>query len=241
MTLLRQAESIGQPPSHPRLLPAGKVAHVVPDAAAYPVHLRETLMKAMNAIIARNWDMAEPHWSASYTPFQPGFGLVLVEAAGSLVAFSVFRRLSLSGRAAVYQAGTEVLPAHQGQGLYAFLVEEMLAAAMRDGASGDLLLGWRTRNPIVWAANARRCAAVAPSLLDAAPGPDLQAAARDLAKVVHPGHALELPAMIMRGVYGHISHRPQPYAGVAALVHVAMQRLIPDSADALFSVGRIAP
>ena len=43
--------------------------------------------------------------------------------------------------------------------------------------------------------------------------------------------------MIMRGAYGHIKHHRQAYRGTASLVDAAMSRLIPDSADALFSVG----
>jgi hypothetical protein len=43
--------------------------------------------------------------------------------------------------------------------------------------------------------------------------------------------------MIMRGAYGHIKHHRQAYHGAASLVDAAMQRMIPDSADALFSVG----
>jgi len=43
--------------------------------------------------------------------------------------------------------------------------------------------------------------------------------------------------MIMRGAYGHIKHHRQVYHGAASLVDAAMQRVIPDSADALFSVG----
>jgi hypothetical protein len=54
---------------------------------------------------------------------------------------------------------------------------------------------------------------------------------------LYPGARLELPDMIMRGVYGHIKHHRQAYRGVAAQVDAAMSRLIPDSADALFSVG----
>jgi hypothetical protein len=46
-----------------------------------------------------------------------------------------------------------------------------------------------------------------------------------------------VPGMIMRGAYGHIKHHRQIYHGTASLVDVAMSRMIPDPADALFSVG----
>ena len=48
-----------------------------------------------------------------------------------------------------------------------------------------------------------------------------------------------MPGMIMRGAYGHIRHHRQAYHGTASLVDAAMQRIIPDSADALFSVGLV--
>jgi hypothetical protein len=43
--------------------------------------------------------------------------------------------------------------------------------------------------------------------------------------------------MIMRGAYGHIEHIRQDYHGAASLVETAMSQIIPNSADALFSVG----
>ena len=195
----------------------------------------------MNGIIAVNWDMTKPHWTPAYTPFEPGFGLVLVEAKNVLVAFSVYRRLSIAGQLALYQSGTEVLPAYQGQGLYGFLIAETLAAAAEDGTYSEILYGWRTRNPIIWASNAKLCTVIAPSLLDLAPDLDLQTAGVAMAQIVHPERALELPGMIMRGAYDHITHKPQFYTGTAALVQATMQRLIPDPADALFSIGRIRP
>jgi hypothetical protein len=54
---------------------------------------------------------------------------------------------------------------------------------------------------------------------------------------LYPGKTLEVPDMIMRGAYGHIKHHRQAYHGRASLVDAAISRIIPDSADALFSVG----
>ncbi|WP_229164035.1 hypothetical protein [Bradyrhizobium altum] len=100
-----------------------------------------------------------------------------------------------------------------------------------------MLYGWRTRNPIVWAANAKICEKVTPSLLDDAQDPALQAACVEMCTSLYPGKPLELPDMIMRGAYGHIKHHRQAYRGTASLVDAAMSRKIPNSADALFSVG----
>jgi hypothetical protein len=65
----------------------------------------------------------------------------------------------------------------------------------------------------------------------------LQAACVEMCASLYPGKALELPGMIMRGAYGHIKHHRQTYHGTARLVDAAMSLLIPDAADALFSVG----
>jgi hypothetical protein len=58
-----------------------------------------------------------------------------------------------------------------------------------------------------------------------------------MCSLLYPGKNLEIPGMIMRGAYDHIKHHPQTYHGAASLVDAAMQRVIPDSADALFTVG----
>jgi hypothetical protein len=60
-----------------------------------------------------------------------------------------------------------------------------------------------------------------------------------MCSLLYPGTPLEAPDMIMRGAYGHIKHHRQPYHGAASLVDAAMSRLIPASADALFSVGLV--
>jgi len=146
--------------------------------------------------------------------------------------------LRIADQPAIYRRGTEVLPAHQGRGLYGFFTTEILkAAGVSDNGDADLLYGWRTRNPIVWAANARICEKVTPSLLGGAHDPALQAACIEMCSLLYPGKALEIPGMIMRGAYGHIKHRRQAYRGSASLVDAAMQRIIPDSADALLTVG----
>jgi hypothetical protein len=130
------------------------------------------------------------------------------------------------------------LPAHQGRGLYGFFTSEVLKnAGTADKAEGSVLYGWRTRNPIVWAANAKICEKVTPSLLGDGQDPALQAACIEMCSSLYPDKPLEVPGMIMRGAYGHIKHHRQTYHGTASLVDVAMSRMIPDPADALFSVG----
>jgi len=213
-----------------------------PDASLVSPGERRPLMDAMNGIIAVNWKATEPHWTAEASPFDRKFSLILVYASSGLVAFSVYRKLRLAAGPAIYRSGTEVLPAHQGRGLYGFFTSEVLrSSGAADTAESGILYGWRTRNPIVWAANAKICAKVTPSLLGDAEYPGLQAACVEMCSLLYPGRPLELPTMIMRGAYGHIKHHRQAYHGTASLVDAAMSRLIPDSADALFSVGFARP
>jgi hypothetical protein len=207
-----------------------------PDATRVSPAEQRPLMDAMNNIIAINWQATEPHWTPASSPFDKKFSLLLVYDASGLVAFSVYRKLRTAGRPAIYRSGTEVLPVHQGRGLYGFFTTEILRSS---GAADSILYGWRTRNPIVWAANARRCEKVTPSLLGAVHDAALQAACVEMCTLLYPGKRLEMPGMIMRGAYGHIKHHRQAYHGAAALVDEAMQRVIPDSADALFSVGLV--
>jgi hypothetical protein len=210
----------------------------LPDASLVGLAQRQPLMDAMNAIIAINWKATEPHWTATSSPFDKRFSLILVYAGSGLVAFSVYRKLLISGRPAIYRSGTEVLPAHQGRGLYGFFTAEVLrSSGVAHNGDAGILYGWRTRNPIVWAANAKVCEKVTPSLLGDPLDTALQAACVEMCSLLYPGKSLEVPGMIMRGAYGHIKHHRQAYHGAASLVDAAMLRVIPDSADALFSVG----
>jgi hypothetical protein len=209
-----------------------------PDATRISPAEQRPMMDAMNSIIAVNWQATEPHWTADSSPFDRKFSLILVYASSGLVAFSVYRKLSLAAGPAIYRSGTEVLPAHQGRGLYGFFTTEVLkSSGAADTPASGILYGWRTRNPIVWAANARICEKITPSLLGDAQDPALQAACIEMCSLLYPGQQLEVPGMVMRGAYGHIRHHRQAYHGTASLVDAAMSRLIPDSADALFSVG----
>jgi hypothetical protein len=209
-----------------------------PDASRISRGEQQPLMDAMNNIIAINWKATEPHWTAAASPFDKKFSLILVYARSGLVAFSVYRRLRISGGPAIYRSGTEVLPAHQGRGLYGFFTTEVLkSSGAADNGDAGILYGWRTRNPIVWAANARICEKVVPCLLGDTQDAAMQAACVEMCSLLYPGKSLEIPGMIMRGAYGHIKHHRQAYHGAASLVDAAMSRIMPDSADALFSVG----
>jgi hypothetical protein len=209
-----------------------------PDASQIARSDQQPLMDAMNAIIAVNWKATEPHWTAASSPYDGKYSLILVYDRSGLVAFSVYRMMNVADRPAIYRSGTEVLPAHQGRGLYGFFTSQILRhiGGSRAG-DGGVLYGWRTRNPIVWAANAKICDKVAPTLLGDRADPDLQSACVEMCASLYPGKPLELPGMIMRGAYGHIKHNRQTYHGTASVIDAAISRLIPNSADALFTVG----
>jgi hypothetical protein len=227
--------------SQDRAIPSPWADHEVfsfPDASQFGEAGRPALMDAMNDIIAVNWKASEPHWTAASSPFDGNYSLILVYDRSSLIAFSVYRLLKVAGRLAIYRSGTEVLPTHQGRGLYGFFTSEILKCSGAHGPEdAGVLYGWRTRNPIVWAANAKICVKVVPSLLGETQDRALEAACVEMCSSLYPGKALEVPSMIMRGAYGHIKHHRQTYHGKASLVDAAMSRIIPDPADALFSVG----
>src|SRR3981189_2636614 len=171
-----------------------------PDASLVSQSERQPLMDAMNNILATNWKATEPHWTAASSPFDSKFSLILVYARSGLVAFSVYRTLRIAGRPAIYRSGTEVLPAHQGCGLYGFFTTEILkSAGASDNGDAGLLYGWRTRKPIVWPANAKICEGVTPALLDDAQDAALQAAGVEMGSFLYPGKTLEIPSMLITG------------------------------------------
>src|SRR4051794_16658406 len=166
-----------------------------PDASRIEPADQQPVMDAMNGIIAVNWQATEPHWTAASSPFDKKYSLILVRDGAELVAFSVYRMLQIAGSPAIYRSGTEVLPVHQGRGLYRFITTEVLkrARAPDGGRSANILYGWRTRNPIVWAANAKICDKVTPSLLGDDHDTALQAACVEMCAALYPGKPLEFP------------------------------------------------
>src|SRR3979411_448748 len=127
-----------------------------PDASLVSQGERQSLMDAMNNIIAINWKATEPHWTAASSPFDSKFSLILVYARSGLVAFSVYRTLRVAGQPAIYRSGTEVLPAHQGRGLYGFFTTEVLkSAGASDNSDAGILYGWGRSHTLDWGENTR--------------------------------------------------------------------------------------
>ncbi|WP_229164037.1 hypothetical protein [Bradyrhizobium altum] len=92
---------------------ADYAVYSLPDASRIEARDRQPLMDAMNGIIAVNWLATEPHWTATSSPFDQKYSLILVYDGSGLVAFSVYRILQMSAGLGIYRSGTEVLPAHQ--------------------------------------------------------------------------------------------------------------------------------
>ncbi len=118
---------IWMPSPRPSLRPgADYTVYSFPDASQIAPADRQPLMDAMNAIIAVNWKATEPHWTAASSPCDKKYSLILVYERSGLVAFSVYRVMNIANRQAIYRSGTEVLPAHQGRGLYGFFTSQIL-------------------------------------------------------------------------------------------------------------------
>jgi len=166
--------------------------------------------------------------------------LVLVTDNQKTVAFSVYRIFELNGVPVIYRSGTEVLPEYQGQGLYALITKNILKSMFEGSSSCDrIYYCWRTRNPIVWKVNSALCTKLVPNLIGGDRDEELENAGSQIAGILYPGTPLEMPAMLMRGVYGHITYHFAPKHASAILVNAAIEAVAPNSADAIFSLGEI--
>jgi hypothetical protein len=228
-----------------KLLSNGKTVTLrsFPRAEDFPAEERAATMDAFNRLIGMNWDVSEPHWTPTHSPFRSGYGLVLVLSDKELVGFSIYQFFDMNGDLCLYRSGTELAPTYQGLGIYSDVTDLIFAEAFRQRPhQSRLLYCWRTRNAIVALSNARRCAEVVPDLQADPPKENggragLLALAVLAAKRLYPDRVLELPALVMRDVYGHIKHRKPSYKGVAMHVGKRIATLAPNSSDALFSLG----
>jgi hypothetical protein len=213
---------------------------VFPHAPAIPLHCRPAIIDLLNSIIARNWQITTPHWTEDHSPFCEGYGLVLVTDKQKTIAFSVYRLLEIDGIPVIYRSGTEVLPEYQGQGLYGFITKNILRSIFADDQSRDrIYYCWRTRNPIVWKINSALCTKIVPDLIGGDSSKELENACHQIAATLYPDAQLEMPHMLMRGVYGHITYHSEPKHSSAMEVNAAIEAVAPNSADAIFSLGEI--
>jgi len=210
-----------------------------------PADRRSAMLAQCDEILGASWHMTGPVWAGRQSVFGENYGIVLVLCEDEPVGFSIYQRLTVDDSRVLYRAGTHFLPAHQDRGLYSRLRDLIISTELYEtelGGGPPTHYAWRTRNPIVWATNARVCRSVVPSLLDGAVDSRLVELARLVADVLHPHNALEVPSMIMPDAYRTVglAYKAQPrhrdpridalFAGNPALA---------DPSAAIFSLGEL--
>lgn len=199
---------------------------------------RDVLLDDIARIMASNWRFTQRHWSREDSPFHHEYGLVFARQNGEVVGYSIYKRLMLDGIPALYRAGTAVAASQQRHGFYRRMSETILTAewnAMPD--VNTIYLAWRTRNPVIWAANARLCQAVVPAIESGLVDATLHEACLRLARQLYPNCPIEPPAMIMRDVYTHLTYLREPHDHVASPVAAWFAAVVPHAGDAVFSAG----
>src|SRR5262245_31565360 len=149
-------------------VPGGQI-ELIPRGSAVPDDRREFLLERINSVIATNWrSVKSTWWSREHSPFGHDYGLAFFHAAGQIVAYFIYRHLSLDGVPLLYAAGTAVDASHQGKRYYQVMQAHALTAAWHtiQPAPSQVYVAWRTRNPSVWMVNSRMCKVVVPSLWD---------------------------------------------------------------------------
>ncbi|WP_441280697.1 hypothetical protein [Tardiphaga sp. 862_B3_N1_1] len=211
------------------------------SAIDVPEHCRAGIIDLLNEIISTNWRLDSPWWSASDTPFQDGYGIGLVRLADQIVGFTIWRRLSIDGRPVICRSGIELRPEHQRKGLFGLLLRGVLDTELSAVPAGsEIYYTWRTRNPVAWSANARACRRLLPSLSDGRSDSSLKDIAVQIAGILYPSREVEFPNLIIRNSYPNITYYNQPaYESDRALTET-FRRIVPDTRDAIFTVGTVA-
>ena len=211
---------------------------IIRHGSEVPEARRDFLLDRIARIMASNWHFTKRHWSREDPPFHDAYGLVFASTDTEIVGYSIYKRVVLDGTPALYRAGAAVAASHQRYGFYRMMSQAMLTTewSARPGVE-EMYLAWRTRNPLIWAANARLCQAVVPSIVDGQVDAKLQEACLRLARQLYPDCPIEPPAMIMRDVYEHLTYIREPYDHFASPISAWYAAVVPNSGDAVFSVG----
>jgi hypothetical protein len=136
------------------------------------------------------------------------WGATIISRRAEVVAFSLYLRLDATFPVRlIYRYGSAVAEAHQGHGLYGEMSTFILATEMRKAPDEPLYCCWRTRNPKVWAATARQCVRVCPSILDRSQDADLAVIANAAAERLYPKLELQQTGMLMPGAYDFLKYR----------------------------------
>ncbi len=211
---------------------------MIRDGSSVPESRRDVILDDIARIMSSNWHSTQRHWTRADSPFHGDHGLLLAHVDGQAVGYSIYKRVTHDGTLALYRAGAAVVASHQRGGHYRRMSEAMLAAEWNaHPEAARLYLAWRTRNPLIWEANARCCVAVAPSIADGQTDTALEAAGLRLARSLYPDCPIAPPAMVMRDVYSHLAYLHEPYDQVTSPVASWYAAAVPDPADAVFSIG----
>jgi hypothetical protein len=149
----------------------------------------------------------------------------------------VFRLLELDGARVLYRGGAAVETGAQNRGHYARMTAAMLRVDAEAAPRAKRHLAWRTRNPVIWCANAYLCEAVVPDLTGG--DPELLTLCLRLARELYPDHELDSTSMVMRNVYGHMPERARDYARVDPAVAAWFSSALSEPGDAMLALGRL--
>jgi hypothetical protein len=213
---------------------------IIRHGSEIPEARRDFLLDRIESIMASNWHFTKRHWSREDSPFHDEYGLVFASTNAEIVGYSIYKRLVLDGTPALYRAGAAVAVSHQRDGFYRRMSQAILTTewSARPGVE-EMYLAWRTRNPLIWAANARLCKAVVPSIVDGQMDAQFQEVCLRLAHQLYPDCPIEPPAMIMRNVYEHLTYIDEPYDHFASPISAWYANAVPNPGDAVFSVGTV--
>jgi hypothetical protein len=225
-------------------VPGGQI-EIILRGSDVPEARKDFLLERINGVIATNWQTTKSStwWSRDHSPFQDDYGLALFHLDGEVIAYFIYRQLTLDGIPVFYGAGTAVSSGYQGRGYYQMMHAHALTAALRaSGASPrEVYCAWRTRNPSVWISNSRFCKSLAPSLWTGQDDPRLQDACVRLAQELYPGCPIETPTMIMHNVFDDLTEIRKPRRGPTGSMSARLTEMLANPADAIFSVGIVEP
>jgi hypothetical protein len=177
-----------------------------------PLDVREGLMRDFDRIADQIWEK-EPtiYKNLESFYFNDTTGVALATDGDRLVAYSIYKRLNVSGKTILYSASTTVRPEYQSGGLRSRFLRSIVLAEQRSPSVEPVFLAVRTRNPINWHVFSRCCDPIVPDFRD---GSTTNAELVDLgvaaAKEIFPQLEIERPTMIMRNAFDWLRYFKQP-------------------------------
>jgi hypothetical protein len=206
------------------------------DADSVPLDRRARILDEINRIIAMDWNVQRPHWTAANTPFHTDHGLVLVSSGDELLGELVYRRLAFGGRRVIYISGTDVSAAHRDQGFLRLMLDAALGAEFATSPAADFYLCFRTRSPLVHYVGRTLCDPMVPATDGSGGDPALHEIALRVARSIFPNHAVE-ESLAMRGIYTHMSYKREPTCRLTPETNRWFAAQVPEPQDAVFCLG----